>query len=88
VPLFAHHEHEGKSARGVYGDVVEEMDDGVGRLRAALAELGPQDSPLGSDRWAIVTLALANGLALERLIDPGGVPGDLLGAVQTRIARG
>ncbi len=38
--------------------------------------IGPPDSPLGADRWAIVTLALANGLALERLIDPAGVPGD------------
>ena len=57
------------------------------RLRASLAEIGPQDSPLGRERWAIVTLALANGLALERLIDPDGVPGDLMAAVQARIAR-
>lgn len=57
-------------------------------LRAGLAELGPQDGALGSERWAVVTLALANGLALERLIDPAGVPGDLMGAVQAQIARG
>ncbi len=36
----------------------------------------------------MVTLALANGLALERLIDPDGVPTDLMGAVQMQIARG
>lgn len=46
VPLFAHHDHEGKSARGVYGDVIEEIDDGVGRLRAALAELGLEKNTL------------------------------------------
>ena len=67
--------------------VLEEFSARYRQFRAALAELGPQDSALGSDRWAIVTLALANGLALERLIDPEGVPGDLMGVVQTRIAR-
>ena len=56
------------------------------RFRASLAALGPQDSPLGSERWAIVTLALTNGLTLERLIDPDGVPGDLMAAVQAHIA--
>jgi arylsulfatase A len=40
VPLFAHHTFEGHSRRGPYGDVVEEMDAGVGRLRAVLEELG------------------------------------------------
>ena len=68
--------------------VLEEFSARYRQFRAALAELGPQDSPLGTDRWAIVTLALANGLALERLIDPTGVPDDLLAAVQMRIARG
>lgn len=55
------------------------------RLRASLAELAPQDSPLGAERWALVTLALSNGFALERLIDPYGVPGDLMADVQTRL---
>ena len=67
--------------------VLEEFSQRYRRLRAGLAAIGPQDSPLGVDRWAIVTLALANGLALERLIDPAGVPGDLMAAVQARIAR-
>jgi AcrR family transcriptional regulator len=57
------------------------------RMRDGLAAIGPQDSPLGIERWATVSLALANGLALERLIDPD-VPGDLMAAVQLRIARG
>ena len=55
------------------------------RLRASLAELAPPDSPLDARRWALVTLALSNGFALERLIDPDGVPGDLMADVQARL---
>ncbi len=55
------------------------------RLRASLAELAPPDSPLDPQRWALVTLALSNGFALERLIDPDGVPGDLMADVQARL---
>jgi arylsulfatase A len=46
VPLFAHAEFAGHSPRGAYGDVIEEIDDSVGRLRAALAELGLEKSTL------------------------------------------
>lgn len=66
--------------------VHEEFSARYRRFRASLAALGPRDSPLGSERWAIVTLALTNGLALERLIDPAGVPSDLMAAVQAHIA--
>lgn len=55
------------------------------RLRTSLAELAPRDSALDPQRWALVTLALANGIALERLIDPDGVPDDLMAAVQARL---
>jgi AcrR family transcriptional regulator len=55
------------------------------RLRDSIAALTPAGSALEPERWAIVTLALANGLALERLIDPAGVPGDLMAAVQARM---
>ena len=55
------------------------------RLRASLADLAPQDSPLDPHRWALVTLALSNGFALERLIDPEGVPGDVMADVQARL---
>jgi len=49
------------------------------RLRQSLAELvGDDPGPLGAQRWALATLALTNGLALERLIDPEGVPDDLM----------
>ena len=40
VPLFVHDAFAGHSTRGLYGDVIEEIDAGVGRLRAVLAELG------------------------------------------------
>ena len=46
VPLFAHHDFAGQSPRGAYGDVLAEMDDGVGRLRAALEELGLERNTL------------------------------------------
>jgi len=40
VPLFASEEFEGKSKRGLYGDVVEEIDHNVGRVMEALKEQG------------------------------------------------
>jgi AcrR family transcriptional regulator len=52
------------------------------RLRARLAELALESTPLGREGWAVVTIALANGLTLERLIDPDGVPGDLMATAQ------
>ena len=55
------------------------------RLRTSLAELAPPESPLEPQRWALVTLALSNGFALERLIDPEGVPGDLMADVRARL---
>ncbi len=55
------------------------------RLRASLAELAPAESPMDPPRWALVTLALSNGFALERLIDPDGVPADLMADVQPRV---
>ncbi len=40
VPLFVSKQSEGRSVRGLYGDVVEEIDDGVGRILKALKEEG------------------------------------------------
>ena len=40
VPLFASADFKGKSARGIYGDVVEELDWSVGRVLATLREQG------------------------------------------------
>ncbi|MBN1999472.1 sulfatase [candidate division KSB1 bacterium] len=39
VPLFRSKEFEGKSNRGLYGDVVQEIDDGVGRILRTLEKL-------------------------------------------------
>ena len=56
------------------------------RLRAGLAALASElATPLGAEGWAIVSLALANGLALERLIDPDSVPDDLFANTQRLI---
>jgi AcrR family transcriptional regulator len=57
------------------------------RLRVRLAELAPAGSPFDEQRWSIATLALSNGLALERLIDPDGVPDDLMASIQRRLLR-
>jgi arylsulfatase A len=40
VPLFASEEFLGKSKRGLYGDVLQEIDHGVGQLIQALKEEG------------------------------------------------
>lgn len=57
------------------------------RLRETFAQLAPASTPLGAESWTVVTLALSNGLMLERLIDPGGVPDDLMATVQYHIVR-
>jgi AcrR family transcriptional regulator len=57
------------------------------RLRSKIGELAPEASPFDQQRWATVTLALSNGMALERLIDPDGVPDDLMASVQRRLLR-
>ena len=40
VPLFASEDFLGTSKRGLYGDVVEEIDHGVGQIMQALTDLG------------------------------------------------
>jgi arylsulfatase A len=40
VPLFAGEKFLGKSAAGLYGDVIEEIDDSVGRIVAELTRTG------------------------------------------------
>ncbi|MGH2840712.1 MAG: TetR/AcrR family transcriptional regulator [Solirubrobacteraceae bacterium] len=49
------------------------------RMHAGLAALATQDAgPLGAQHWATIVLALTNGLTLHRLVDPDGVPADLM----------
>lgn len=46
VPLFASEEFEGTSPRGIYGDVVEEIDFSVGQILATLRETGLDESTI------------------------------------------
>jgi arylsulfatase A len=54
VPLFASARFRGRSRQGLYGDVVEEIDDSVGRVLEALRRLG-------LDRDTLVLFASDNG---------------------------
>lgn len=46
IPLFASEEFKGTSARGLYGDVIEEMDWSVGRILATLRSEGIDEDTL------------------------------------------
>ena len=46
IPLFASKDFRGQSKRGLYGDVVEEIDHGVGQILAALEEEGLADNTI------------------------------------------
>jgi arylsulfatase A len=66
VPLYASEAFRGKSPRGLYGDVVEEMDWSVGRILEALRELGIAERTLvvfTSDNGPWLTQALDGGSA-------------------------
>lgn len=65
--------------------LLDEFSQAYRRLRAKLAGMAPEHSSFDEEHWALVTLALSNGLALERLIDPAGVPSDLMATVQRRL---
>jgi len=46
IPLYASKDFEGKSERGLYGDVIEEIDYNVGRISKHLKELKIEDNTL------------------------------------------
>ncbi len=46
VPLFAGEKFRGKSARGLYGDVVEEIDASVGEILDAVRRIGAEERTL------------------------------------------
>jgi len=46
IPLFRSPEFEGKSKRGLYGDVIQEIDEGVGKIFEALRENGLEENTL------------------------------------------
>jgi len=66
IPLFASDEFRGKSIRGLYGDVIEEIDAGVGRIIDALNELKIADNTLlmfSSDNGPWLTFRTHGGSA-------------------------
>ena len=69
VPLFPSYRFKGTSRRGLYGDVIEEIDAGVGRILARLEELN-------LDEHTLVVFTSDNGPWLEYGID-GGSAGPL-----------
>ncbi len=46
VPIFASERFNGKSGRGLYGDVIEELDWGVGEILTALKDAGIENNTL------------------------------------------
>ena len=75
IPLFASDRFRGKSPRGLYGDVIEELDDSCGTILATIRQLG-------IERNTLVVFASDNGPWLsERLA--GGSAGLLSGGKGT-----
>ncbi|MEZ5366462.1 MAG: sulfatase [Bryobacterales bacterium] len=64
VPLFVSKQHAGQSIRGLYGDVVEELDWSVGRILDKLKELG-------LDENTMVVYTSDNGPWLQYGVDGG-----------------
>ena len=46
IPLFASERFKGKSPRGLYGDVIEEIDDGVGQIMQVLEQEGLSENTM------------------------------------------
>jgi len=66
IPLFASEEFMDKSARGLYGDVVEEIDWSVGRILDLLKQLSIAENTIvvfTSDNGPWLTVGLAGGSA-------------------------
>jgi arylsulfatase A-like enzyme len=72
MPLFRSKEFEGRSQRGKYGDVIEELDSNVGRLVQTLRELK-------LDRNTLVVFTSDNG-PWSPYLEQGGSAGLLRGA--------
>ena len=66
VPLFASDEFRGTSERGLYGDVVEEIDHGVGQMLEMLRETGLDEKTIVffcSDNGPWIVTELSGGSA-------------------------
>jgi arylsulfatase A-like enzyme len=80
VPLYASEAFRGKSRRGLYGDVVEELDWSVGQVLAALRKNGLEQNTL-------VVFTSDNGPWLAFDVE-GGSPGPLREGKQTTFEGG
>lgn len=80
VPLHPSAAFVGTSQRDLYGDTVQEVDNGVGRILAKLVELGIDDDTL-------VIFLSDNGPWLEYGID-GGSAGPLRGGKESQLEGG
>lgn len=66
IPLFVSDKFKGKSERGLYGDVIEEIDDGVGRILDTLENEGLSKNTIvvfTSDNGPWLTFKLNGGSA-------------------------
>lgn len=66
VPIFASEKFRGKSGRGLYGDVVEELDASIGEIMATLRRLGLDEKTLvvfSSDNGPFLSYGEHAGLA-------------------------
>lgn len=63
-----------------------EAREAIGRAIGRIVDTLGIDLPLPVPEFAVVLMALSNGLAVESEIDPEGVPDDLLSKVLTLIA--
>jgi uncharacterized sulfatase len=75
VPLFASERFRGRSRGGLYADVIEELDDSVGRLVEGLRTFG-------LDKNTLLVFTSDNG-PIELMRDHGGSPGLLRGGKNT-----
>jgi arylsulfatase A-like enzyme len=80
IPLHPHPRFAGSSQRGLYGDVVQELDDSVAQVLAKLSELG-------MDENTIVIFSSDNG-AWRTMRDQGGSNGVLSGGKLTAFEGG
>ena len=83
APLFfefvAHSARDALARRAFADRFLRRSRDVLGRVATERLEEAGLEPPLSPEELGAVIGALANGMAIERLFDPGSVPEDLLG---------
>ena len=64
------------------------LREGLARALQARHERSGVPLPIAADQIAIAVIALADGLSIERLTDPGAVSEDLFGQILSLIFEG